>query len=268
VLYKLTGFRPKFMRSHYNLYMSEVAPAPLFSIITVVRNAAGTIENCVQSVAGQGFKDFEYIVIDGLSDDGTSDLISKHIASIDSYVREKDAGIYDAMNKAIAMCRGRYIGIINADDAYFEDTLKNVQKVITEFPNSQIIYGGVEILGKEGGSLLANHSNLDRAMIAHPSCFVSAEAYRLFGAFNPDFKIAADYDFMLRARNAGAVFHNSGLLLAKYGPGGASAKFRLKSIKEMIATQGHHLGWSPFYRHYRLARYFAATFLKPVNRKI
>ena len=245
--------------------MPKPASAPLFSIITVVRNAVDTVENCIESVKNQSLTDFEYIVIDGLSDDGTSEVISAHQSVIDIYVREKDAGIYDAMNKAIAICRGRYIGIINADDAYFEDTLKNVQKVITEFPNSQIIYGGMEILGKEGGSLLVDHSNLDRAMIAHPSCFVSAEAYRLFGAFNTDFKIAADYDFMLRARNAGAVFHNSGLLLAKYRPGGASAKFRLKSIKEMIATQGNHLGWSPFYRRYRLARYLAATFLKPVN---
>jgi glycosyltransferase involved in cell wall biosynthesis len=248
--------------------MPDVAPAPLFSIITVVRNAVKTIEACIQSVEDQNFSDFEYIVIDSLSDDGTSDLISKHIASIDSYVREKDAGIYDAMNKAIAMCRGRYIGIINADDAYFEDTLKNVQKVITEFPDSQIIYGGVQILAEGGGSLLVDHSNLDRAMIAHPSCFVSAEAYRLFGAFNADFKIAADYDFMLRALKAGAIFHNTGLLLAKYRPGGASAKNRLQSIKEMIAIQGHHLGWSPFYRRYRLARYLGATFLKPANRKI
>lgn len=248
--------------------MIKPASAPLFSIITVVRNAVDTIETCIESVKNQSCADFEYIVIDGLSDDGTSEIISAHQNAIDTYVRERDAGIYDAMNKAIAMCRGRYIGIINADDAYFEDTLENVQKVITKFPNSQIIYGGVEILGKEGETLLVNHSKLDQAMIAHPSCFVSAEAYRLFGSFSTNLKIAADYDFMLRARNAGAVFQNTGLLLAKYRPGGVSAKYRLQSIKEMIAIQGHHLGWSPFYRRYRLARHLGATFLKPVNRKV
>jgi glycosyltransferase involved in cell wall biosynthesis len=248
--------------------MNEVVPAPFFSIITVVRNAKNTIEDCIQSVGNQIFTDFEYIVIDGLSDDGTSELISKHVTSIDTYVREKDAGIYDAMNKAIAMCRGRYIGIINADDLYFEDTLINVQKVITEFPNSQIIYGGVEILAECGGTLFVDHSNLDRAMIAHPACFVSAEAYRIFGSFNLDYKVAADYDFMLRARNAGAVFQNSGLLLAKYRPGGASAKFRLQSIKEMNKIQGQHIGWSPLYRCYRLIRYLGATFLKPAKLKV
>lgn len=131
--------------------MPKPTSAPLFSIITVVRNAVDTVENCIESVKNQSLTDFEYIVIDGLSDDGTSEVISAHQSVIDIYVREKDAGIYDAMNKAIAMCRGRYIGIINADDAYFEDTLKNVQKVITEFPNSQIIYGVWRFWAKRAG---------------------------------------------------------------------------------------------------------------------
>ena len=242
--------------------MPDAAPAPLFSIITVVRNAVNTIENCIQSVESQSFTDFEYILIDALSDDGTSELISKHVGSIETYVREKDTGIYDAMNKAIAMCRGRFIGIINADDAYFEDTLENVQKAIFEFPESQIIYGGVEILSAEAGSLFVTHTNLDRAMIAHPSCFVSAETYRKFGTFDSSFKIAADYDFMFRVFKAGVVFHNTGQLLAKYRPGGASAKNRFNSIREMISIQAIHLGWSKFYRNYRLVRYTVATYLK------
>lgn len=242
--------------------MPDVAPAPLFSIITVVRNAVDTIEYCMQSVENQSFRGFEYIIIDGLSDDGTSEVISKHLGSIDTYICEKDSGIYDAMNKAIAMSRGKYIGIINADDAYFEETLENVQKAIFEFPESQIIYGGVQILSAVGGSLLVDHRKLDRAMIAHPSCFVSSDAYRLFGAFNPNFEIASDYDFMLRAFKAGAEFHNTGLLLAKYRPGGASAQNRFNSIKEMISIQAHHLGWSRFYRRYRLARHLVATYLK------
>ena len=244
------------------------ALAPYFSVITVVRNAVGTIGDCISSVENQSFRDYEYIVIDGLSDDGTSEVISNHMSAIDTYVREKDAGIYDAMNKAISLCRGKYIGIINADDAYFEDTLKNVQKVITEFPDSQIVYGGVQILSGEGGSLLVDHSKLDQVMIAHPSCFVSAEVYQRFGIFDSKLKIAADYDFMLRARNQGVIFQNSGLLLAKYRPGGASAKLRLTSIREMISIQAHHLGWNRAYRNYRLARYVGATFVKPKNRKI
>ena len=260
------GVKLYFSYPPYNLIMFEVAPIPLFSIITVVRNAINTIEDCIQSVEGQIFTDFEYIVIDGLSDDGTSELISKHIASIDTYVREKDAGIYDAMNKAITMCRGRFIGIINADDTYFEDTLFNVQSALRNNPECQIVYGGAQILSEKGGSLFVDHTELDRAMIAHPSCFVSAETYRNLGNFNSSFKIAADYDFMLRAYKDGVIFHNTGLLLAKYRPGGASAKFRLQSIKEMITIQGRYLGWSPLYRGYRHARYLGATFLKQANR--
>lgn len=242
--------------------MHEATPTPLFSIITVVRNARDTIEECIESVIFQSFTDFEYIVIDGHSDDGTSELIVKHIASIDTYVREKDAGIYDAMNKAIEMCRGRFIGIINADDVYFKGTLMNVQRAIHECPQSQIVYGGVQILSDKGGSLFVDHTDLDRTMIAHPSCFVSADTYRKLGSFNSSFRIAADYDFMLRAYKEGAIFHNTGLLLAKYRPGGASAKHRFRSIQETISIQAQHLGWKSFYKNYHFVRRVAATYLK------
>lgn len=248
--------------SDYYLSMSQEASRPFFSVITVVRNAVSTIEDCIKSVETQSFRDFEYIVVDSLSDDGTSELISKHLDSIDKYVREKDSGIYDAMNKAIAMCEGEYIGIINADDAYFEDTLKRIRAALSKNPEAEIIYGGVEFLSPGTGSLLVDHSNLARTMIAHPSCFVYAHTYRELGTFNLSFKIAADYDFMLRAFNAGAVFHNTGENLAKYRPGGASAKHRFRSIKETILIQAHYLKWSNSYRRYRLLRFLLATFIK------
>ena len=252
----------KSAHSDYYLSMSQEASRPFFSVITVVRNAVSTIEDCIKSVETQSFKDFEYIVVDSLSDDGTSELISKHLDSIDKYVREKDSGIYDAMNKAIAMCEGEYIGIINADDAYFEDSLKRIRAAVSKNPEAEILYGGVEFLSPGTGSLLVDHTNLARTMIAHPSCFVSAHTYGELGTFNPSFKIAADYDFMLRAFIAGAVFHNTGENLARYRPGGASARHRLKSIRETISIQAHHLKWSNFYRKYRLIRFLLATYIK------
>jgi glycosyltransferase involved in cell wall biosynthesis len=242
--------------------MSQEASRPFFSVITVVHNAVSTIEDCIKSVETQSFRDFEYIVVDSLSDDGTSELISKHLDSIDKYVREKDSGIYDAMNKAIAMCEGEYIGIINADDAYFEDTLKRIRAALSKNPEAEIIYGGVEFLSPGTGSFLVDHTNLARTMIAHPSCFVSTHTYRELGTFNSSFKIAADYDFMLRAFSAGAVFHNTGEDLAKYRPGGASARHRFKSIRETISIQAHHLEWSNSYRKYRLIRFLLATYIK------
>lgn len=241
-------------------------PQPMFSLITVVRNSVETIEECIASVRKQSFRDFEYIVIDGLSDDGTSELILKNSDAVDIYVREKDSGIYDAMNKGITLCRGKYIGIINSDDAYFPDTLKIVNDVITSNPSAQIVYGEVEIISESGEILSVDHSELSQRMIAHPSCFVSAELFENFGVFNSELKIAADYDLMLRFREAGAKFKNSGKVLAKYRPGGASAKLRLTSIREMISIQARHLGWNWAYRNYRLARYAAATFVKSSNR--
>lgn len=252
----------KCVHSDYYLSMSHDALRPLFSLITVVRNAANTIEDCIMSVENQCYRDFEYIVIDSLSDDGTSDLILKHLGSIDKYVREKDSGIYDAMNKAIKMSEGKFIGIINADDAYFEDTLKRIHVAIANNPEAEIIYGGVEFLSPGSGSLLVDHTSLAQTMIAHPSCFVSKHTYDKLGTFNASFKIAADYDFMLRAFNAGAVFHNTRETLAKYRPGGASANYRFRSIWETITIQSHHLKWSNSYRRYRLIKFLLATYIK------
>lgn len=242
--------------------MSQEPSKPFFSVITVVRNAINTIEDCIKSVESQNYRDFEYIVIDSLSDDGTSEVISKHLYSIDKYVRERDSGIYEAMNKAIAMCEGEYIGIINADDEYFEDTLMRIRAAYSKNPEAEIIYGGVEFLSPGTGSLHVDHSSLARTMIAHPSCFVSTHTYRELGTFNSSFKIAADYDFMLRAFIAGAVFHNIGENLAKYRPGGASARHRFKSIQETITIQAHHLRWSNSYRRYRLFRFLLAAYFK------
>lgn len=241
------------------------SPRPLFSIITVVRNSVETIEDCIQSVEAQTFRDFEYIVVDGLSDDGTSEVILKHSGTIDTYIREKDFGIYDAMNKAISLCQGSFIGILNADDTYFKGSLGQVRDVITNFPNSQVVYGSVRVSGVHPRILVVSHHDLERAMIPHPSCFVSADLYRQIGQFDPMLKIAADYDFMLRAFKSGAVFHDSGRTLANYRPGGASARFRLRSIREMISIQANQLGWNSIYKLYRLVRHLGATYLKKSN---
>ena len=88
------------------------------SIITVVYNGAKTIEHTIQSVLNQSYKNIEYIIIDGLSTDGTQKIIEKYIDSISYFVSEKDNGLYDAMNKGIQKATGSMIGIINSDDWY------------------------------------------------------------------------------------------------------------------------------------------------------
>jgi len=100
------------------------------SIITVVYNNRTYIEDCILSVAGQTYKNVEYIIVDGGSTDGTVDIIRKYDARISMWTSEPDIGIYDAMNKGISKATGDVIGLLNADDVYFNDeVLEKVAKI-------------------------------------------------------------------------------------------------------------------------------------------
>ena len=106
------------------------------SVITVVLNNKSYIEDCINSVLNQSYKNVEYIVIDGGSTDGTVDAIRKYEKSISKWISEPDRGIYDAMNKGIALCSGDYIGMLNADDMFSDNSV--LQTIIDEF-NFKII---------------------------------------------------------------------------------------------------------------------------------
>ena len=92
----------------------------------------------------QSFKDFEYIIIDGNSDDNTLNIIKRYEEQIDYWLSQKDNGIYDAFNKGVNLCRGEYIGIINSDDVYTKDALKIIYKYIKNYPEKDFIFGSVK----------------------------------------------------------------------------------------------------------------------------
>ena len=96
---------------------------PLVSIVTVVYNGAATIERTIASVLGQSYPNIEYIIVDGGSTDGTLDILRAHEDRVDLWVSERDGGIYDAMNKGVALCTGEWVGLINADDWYVDDAV-------------------------------------------------------------------------------------------------------------------------------------------------
>ena len=104
---------------------------PKISIITVVKNSKETIEKNIQSLKNQSYKNYEHIVIDGGSEDGTVDIIKNFKNNIQYFISEKDKGIYDAMNKGIDQATGDIIGILNADDYYYPDALLIVKKYLS-----------------------------------------------------------------------------------------------------------------------------------------
>jgi glycosyltransferase involved in cell wall biosynthesis len=175
------------------------------SIITVCYNSEKTIEDTIKSVKSQSYSDIEYIVIDGGSKDSTNKIVSQYENTVTSHVSELDNGLYDAMNKGLALVTGDIIGILNSDDILAsKNTIHNVVRAIDGFDG---IYGDV---GFYSGDFFLNKKRhysskgfqkdkFSRGMMpAHPSFYVKKECYERAGFYRTDFKIASDFDMVLR----------------------------------------------------------------------
>jgi len=177
------------------------------SVITVTYNNQQTIEQSIQSVLNQTYKDIEYIVIDGNSTDETLKIINKYRDKIALIISEADKGMYDALNKGIMKASGDIIGFLHADDFYPSD--KILEKVEHTFKvyASQSVYGDLDYVSAENPEKIIRKwksgkfefNELRKGwMPPHPTFFVLREVYWKYGFFNLNYKIAGDYDLMLR----------------------------------------------------------------------
>lgn len=177
------------------------------SLITVCYNSAKTIEDTIKSVVVQSYPNIEYIIIDGGSTDGTIDIIKKYSDKIFKFISEPDQGIYDAMNKGIHLATGEVIGIINSDDFYYGGSV--LYNVMKEFEDSDadIVYGDIIYVDRLDKKKQVRYWKTGKYkekklhsgwIIPHPGLFIKKEIYNKFGLFNLDFKIAADYELILR----------------------------------------------------------------------
>jgi len=183
------------------------------SIITAVINGAATIESCITSVLAQTYEDIEHIIIDGGSCDGTLGIISKYKDKIAKVISETDNGMYYALNKGIKLASGDIIGILHSDDFYAHNRIiENVADVFKR-ENVDSCFGDLQYVSEKNPAKIvrywkalpcANEKFKYGWMLPHPAFFVKKWVYEKFGCFNTDFKIAADYELMLR-------------LLVKYG---------------------------------------------------
>lgn len=177
------------------------------SIITVVFNNKDFIEGAIKSVLSQTHKDIEYIIVDGGSTDGTVGIIKKYSDKLAKFISEKDNGIYDAMNKGLKVATGDIIGILNSDDFYAEGKILEV--VADKMEKSQVdcLWGDLVFVDRNNiGKVVRTWKSSDYREgkfkkgwhPAHPTFFVKKEIYDKYGMFNLKFKIAADYEVMLR----------------------------------------------------------------------
>lgn len=177
------------------------------SIITITYNSAETVEDTIRSVASQSYSNVEYVMVDGLSKDSTLDIAKKYSAHISKLVSEKDKGIYDAMNKGVALATGDVVGILNSDDFYAdENVIKDIVEVF-EKTGADAVYADLIYVHRddttktvrrwEAGAYRTGQF-LKGWMPPHPTFFVKKSIYDKWGSYNLSLRSAADYELMLR----------------------------------------------------------------------
>jgi len=185
--------------------MNNNSKKPLISIITVTYNSEKYLSATIKSVKSQTYRDIEYIIIDGGSDDGTIDIIKNNLDIISYWTSEPDEGIYDAMNKGIQAAKGDIIGIINSDDWLQSDAIENVVNKAEKIHQDEFIIHGKIATFDEYGEFVAERRpknypayQLFSTPFKHPAMFVARKTYERLGGFNTNCGLAADYDLMLR----------------------------------------------------------------------
>ena len=180
------------------------------SIITATYNSAKTVRDTFESVLKQTYNDIEYIVVDGLSKDNTMEIIKEYEVKFNGrmrYVSEKDNGLYDAMNKGIAMATGDVVGILNSDDFYTSSDILELVALNIRNNGIDAIYGDIHFVNDDNLNKCTRYysSRIFRPwlmrfgfMPAHPSFYCKRSVYTKYGAFNTNYRIGADFESLLR----------------------------------------------------------------------
>lgn len=184
------------------------------SIVTVAFNAANTIADTLESVASQTHPDIEHIVVDGGSRDGTLEIVKRHKQHISQWISEPDKGIYDAMNKGLALATGEIIGFLNADDVYADPEVLARVSAIMEAERLDALFGDADFVSPNRPDRPMRRYRSERFrpdriawgwMPAHPTLFLRRYVYERFGVFRTDYRIAGDFELVARVFHGGTL---------------------------------------------------------------
>lgn len=212
------------------------------SLITVCYNSEKTIEDTLKSVLNQTYKNYEYIIIDGLSKDNTLNIIKQYESRFNGklkYISEKDNGLYDAMNKGIKLATGDMVGILNSDDILYD---QNVFDLINKSfaKNIDGVYSNLVLMNNDFTKITRNFKSKKSTKKKgfhppHPTLYVKKDIYNKYGNYNINYKIAADLDFMYRIINNNVNLKYIDSYFVKMRTGGLSTnglKGYYKNFKE------------------------------------
>lgn len=240
------------------------------SIITATYNSAKTVRDTIESVLNQTYDNIEYIIVDGGSNDNTLDIVKEYEPKFNGrlkWISEKDNGIYDAMNKGIDLARGEVVGILNSDDLYENSFV--IKNVINEFINDaelDAVHANLYYVRNNDINIIVRHwitgDFVEKSFFkgwhpAHPTLFLKMNVYRIYGNFNLNFNLAADFEFMLRIFEVNKIKSRYiPITIVRMRLGGATSKNIInifKGNKECIkAFRVNNLSPPLLYPFYRL----------------
>ena len=241
---------------------------PTLSIITVVYNNVRDIERTMLSVLNQSYAHIEYIVVDGASSDGTLEIIQRYQDRLSKVVSEKDAGIYDAMNKGLALASGDYVLFMNSgDELYAPDT---VEIVFATAPNADIYYGETEMFNEAWQSIGKRRHSVPEKFtwqsfrfgmtISHQAIYIRRT---LTEPYDRQYELSADIDWILTAAKKAKTSVKVSGYVAKYLVGGMSKKRHQQSLKERFVIFSKHYGLLPnLFNHLVIAAKLSFYYLR------
>lgn len=226
---------------------------PKFSIITVTYQAGKVLEDTIQSVIFQTYRNVEYIIVDGGSMDNTLDIVKKYQDRISIVVSEPDKGLYDAMNKGIQLATGDYVCFLNAGDELHEnETLQRMVHTLKTQELPDVIYGETAIVDGEGHFLhmrrlqapeVLHWKSFKQGMLVCHQAFFARRELALAHPYDLQYRFSADFDWCIRIMKDAKSMHNTHLTLIDYLNEGMTTRNHKASLKERFRIMAKHYGW-------------------------
>ena len=227
-------------------------PHPKFSIITVTYNAEKVLEDTIQSVISQTYRNVEYIIVDGASKDHTLEIVNKYHNRINKVISEPDKGLYDAMNKGIQLATGDYLCFLNAGDKFHDsETLQKIVHTLKGQELPDVIYGETAIVDEEGHFLHMrrlsapahlNWKSFKQGMLVCHQAFFANRELAINHLYDLQYRFSADFDWCIRIMKKAKCLHNTRLTLIDYLNEGMTTKNHKASLKERFCIMAKHYG--------------------------
>ena len=226
---------------------------PKFSIITVTYNAEAVLDDTIQSVVAQTYKEIEYIIVDGGSKDKTLEIAKRYAEKLSVIISEPDKGLYDAMNKGIRLATGDYVCFLNAGDQLHEDeTLFQIVQSLYEAELPDVIYGDTDIVDLDGHFLhkrrLSPPENLTwksfkQGMLVCHQAFFARTSLAKVTPYNLKYRYSSDFDWCIRIMKQAKVLHNTYLTIIDYLSEGMTTQYHQASLMERFWIMSRHYGF-------------------------